>query len=682
MIPYVLGIYSAGAWDGMSGGMWGAAGIGFMTAWLSMGRLSPGMAWRLAPLRGVIVAGCLYIAGGLTLIGKRSAQSTSDHSITTGMVAKGWICTLEESPQRKKNSYRASASIEILTNDRKTYPGGKGLIYFSADSTPPRLRIGDRIITRLKPEPLNGPEYPGGFDAAAYFQRQGIGYRMFLRAGDWILLDSGHAPWLDVALENIRTMVIRILSTHIHEREALGLAEALLIGYRNDLDERISDAYSETGVVHVIAISGLHIGVIYSILSGLLNLLIRSRNMRWVATMFALTGIWGFGLLAGGGPSVMRSVCMFSIIGIGQQLTGREGQGLNTLAAVACLMLAVQPWWLWDLGFQLSFMAVAGLMICYQPILGILPIRNPVAQKVWEMTAVTLAAQILTTPLLLHTFGKFPVFFLITNMVAIPLSTLILLGELGLCMLAPLHHNMAEWCGTIVTSMIQWLNDYIFRMESIPFGTLEHIHVSMGEMMFIYLALGCIVGWRIIKSSGWLMAALISLTLTGTIHAWIKHNRMNQRVLVVMPLSRTRLLMLIEGTTTRWLVTAFGQQDLRQMRMTMRAAGHYFGIDRHIIDTIPASRQLKVSWNELDMLLLSSRGTVDSAELYTADIIVLSGNGPPKVDHIMARTNRPLWIADGTNRLWKILQWETAAERLPLRLISTRRSGAFVHRIR
>jgi competence protein ComEC len=455
-----------------------------------------------------------------------------------------------------------------------------------------------------------------------------------------------------------------------------------LIGYRNDLDERISDAYSETGVVHVIAISGLHIGVIYSILSGLLNLLIRSRNMRWMATMFALTGIWGFGLLAGGGPSVMRSVCMFSIIGIGQQLTGREGQGLNTLAAVACLMLAVQPWWLWDLGFQLSFTAVAGLMICYQPILGILPIRNPVAQKVWEMTAVTLAAQILTTPLLLHTFGKFPVFFLITNMVAIPLSTLILLGELGLCMLAPLHHNMAEWCGTIVTSMIQWLNDYIFRMESIPFGTLEHIHVSMGEMMFIYLALGCIVGWRIIKTSGWLMAALISLTLTGTIHAWIKHNRMNQRVLVVMPLSRTRLLMLIEGTTARWLVTAFGQQDLRQMRMTMRAAGHYFGIDRHIIDTIPASRQLKVSWNELDMLLLSSRGTVDSAELYTADIIVLSGNGPPKVDHIMARTNRPLWIADGTNRLWKILQWETAAERLPLRLISTRRSGAFVHRIR
>jgi competence protein ComEC len=681
MIPYVMGILVAGKWEGISVGVWGAAGVCFMVAWLTMGRLTPGLAWRLAPLRGVFIAGCIFIAGGLTLIGKRCGQIASDLTNSAEIIATGWICTLEESPQRKKNSYRATASIEIISNDRRTHPGGKGLIYFSADSTSPALCIGDRILTHLRPEPLNGPEFPGGFDAAAYFQRQGIRYRIFLKPGDWALVDSHHAPKLDVALEYIRTSVIRILSTHIQDREALGLAEALLIGYRNDLDERVSDAYSETGVVHVIAISGLHVGVIYSLLIGLLHLLIRRRNMRWMATLFALMGIWGFGMLAGGSPSVMRSVCMFSVIGIGKQLTGREGQGLNTLGAVACMMLAAQPWWLWDLGFQLSFTAVAGLMICYQPILGVLTIRNPMALKVWEMTAVTLSAQILTTPLLLHTFGRFPVFFLITNLVAIPLSTLILLGELGICILAPLHHDMARWCGGIVTSMIRGMNDYIFRMESIPFGTLEHIQVSGGEMMLIYLAITCILGWRVIKSPKWLMAAMVCLALTGTIHAWIKHTRMKQKVMVVMPLTRTRLLMMIEGTTARWLLTAFGLQDQRQIRMTMRAAGHHFGIDRHIIDTFPANRQFKLNWKGLNVMLLSRGGMVDSAAMNAADIILLSGNGPPKVEQIMTSAKAPIWIADGTNRLWKILQWETAAERLPLRLISTRRSGAFVHRI-
>jgi hypothetical protein len=160
--------------------------------------------------------------------------------------------------------------------------------------------------------------------------------------------------------------------------------------------------------------------------------------------------------------------------------------------------------------------------------------------------------------------------------------------------MAPLHHDMARWCGGIVTSMIRGMNEYIFRMESIPFGTLEHIHVSGGEMILIYLAIACIMGWRVIKSPKWLMAAMVCLALTGMIHAWIKHTRMKQKVMVVMPLTRTRMLMMIEGTTARWLLTAFGPQDDRQIRMTMRAAGHHFGIDRHIIDTIPANRHFGV----------------------------------------------------------------------------------------
>jgi hypothetical protein len=113
--------------------------------------------------------------------------------------------------------------------------------------------------------------------------------------------------------------------------------------------------------------------------------------------------------------------------------------------------------------------------------------------------------------------------------------------------------------------------------------------------------------------------------------------------------------------------------------MAMRATALHFGIERQYIDTIPASCQFKCTWNGLNLLLLSKNGTVSASDLITADFVILSGNGPPQVEKMIPLAPRAIWIADGTNRLWKILQWETAAERLPLRLISTRRSGAFTH---
>ena len=681
-IPYAAGIWCAGGWD-IGPVAWEWLGGTCLIGWLVAGRLPPGLAWQWEPARGLAVLMCILSAGGMTLCGKRHAQQSADKAQMSKDSSLAWICTMEESPQRKRNSFRGTATIEALNIDRHVIAAGHGLVYFPADSGVKPPQIGSRLIIRIRPDKLKGPEYPGGFDAAGYFGRQGIGYRIFLRSGDWIVMDSSKGSGIPAILELTRAHVLNTLSTHIRDKSSLGLAEALLIGYRNDLDERLSDAYAETGVIHVIAISGLHIGVIYGLLIGLLNLVLRGRRVRWIATGCALTGIWAFGLLAGGGPSVMRSVCMFSVIGIGREITGREGGGLNTLAAVGGLMLAAQPWWLWDLGFQLSFCAVTGLMIFYRPVLALLAIRNPLALKGWEMIAVTLAAQILTTPLLLHAFGRFPLLFLITNLVAIPLSTVILLGELALCLLAPLHAGLADGCGEAVTWLIQHLNAYIFRMESVPFGTLGDIHITTGEMTAIYLAIGCLSAWGMRRQPAWLMAGLLFLLISGTLHVRSTLIRKHQQAFVVMPFTQTRLLLLVEGQSCRWLLTPFGRQDTRQLRLAMRATAHHFGIRKQWVDTLPASGHYKLGWKGLVIHLTSGRcPPPDPADMSDADLAVLSGNGPLHAERLMAASPRTVWIADGTNRLWKILQWETAGERLPLRLISTRRSGAFIRRIR
>src|SRR5262245_60738277 len=164
-----------------------------------------------------------------------------------------------------------------------------------------------------------------------------------------------------------RTKVLNILRANIKGEKELGLAEALLIGYKNDLDKTLVQSYSNTGVVHVIAISGLHLGLIYWLLSWLCKPLQRGRNFKWLRLILILTGLWLFGLLAGAQPSVIRSAVMFTCIALGQSLT-RKSSTYNTLALSAFILLCINPYWLWDVGFQLLYAAVLSIVIFMQPI--------------------------------------------------------------------------------------------------------------------------------------------------------------------------------------------------------------------------------------------------------------------------------------------------------------------------
>lgn len=678
LIPYLIGIWWAGTHtEFLQDAV--ITGLIALLAWLLMGRIPPWKIWAWEPIRGLLVMICIFYAGALTLLAKRASLSATDIEPTSGDSVIAVICSLEETPVRKRNSWRAVATVVRLTLKKKRLPAGRALLYFPADSTSSLPKSGSRILVRQLPEPLRGPDFPGGFDAAEYFGRQGIGYRLFLRPGQWQETEPASINTISKAMEGTRSGILDLLRKYIPDPKASGLAEALLIGYRNDLDEKLSDAYTSTGVVHVIAISGLHIGVIYALLGGLLNLLLRTSHHGWLATIISLAGIWAFGLLAGGGPSVMRSVTMFSIIGIGRQLTGREGNGLNTLAVTAGMMLAAQPWWLWDLGFQLSFTAVAGLMLFNHPIKGWLTLTNPLAVKLWEMIAVTLAAQVLTTPLLLHIFGRFPVFFLITNLVAIPLSTIILLVEIGLCIAAPLHDGLAEMMGQLCEQLIHGLNAYILRMDSIPFGSIEQISLSTGQMLLAYGIIACFAAWGITRRSIHLMSMLSLLVVSGVLKIWENHQLEKQRILVVMPLTGTRLLMMADGRQCVWMMTPMGKHEQRTVAIAMRSVEHHFGIRKQRTDTIMNPGMVRIMWEGFNVLLLGpSSPKSPNNETLKTDLLLLSGStkADPKVWMNLSRN--AACVADGTNKLWKIQQWETDFEGLPLRLHSTRRSGAFV----
>ena len=192
-----------------------------------------------------------------------------------------------------------------------------------------------------------------------------------------------------------------------------------------------------SGASHVLALSGLHIGFLYMLLLLLLKWLPGNVwGVRLFRAIVIITALWGFAFITGLSPSVVRSVIMFSLLAL-SVLSGRTGISLNTLALTAFIMLAVHPFWLFDVGFQLSFSAVTAILLIYPRLFRLLPIGNGVLKKVWALMCVSLAAQIGTAPLVLLYFSRFSTHFLLTNLLVIPLVSVIMYSAVILLVVSP-----------------------------------------------------------------------------------------------------------------------------------------------------------------------------------------------------------------------------------------------------
>jgi competence protein ComEC len=637
--------------------------------------------WRYAAIRAIALHAVLFAAGCFIMAARDLADHRQQSLKEEGEEPMGYIMTLLQPTEKKPRSHRSITKTWRVMADGEMLPIQRCIVYFKKDDSLQVPKIGDRIFVFKDPSPLKSSDNPGGFNPSVFYGRQGIGGSVYLQKGDYLIISGKEKMLAARMIFKTRDSILGILRTHLRDPAAAGLAEALLIGYRNDLDADISDAYANTGVIHVIAISGLHIGMLYAIFMWLTGPLNRSGRTAWLQLLIVLPCIWFFSLMTGAGASVMRSTCMFTLLGIGKLLMGRRGHPLNTLSATAFLLLSYQPYWIADIGFQLSFSAVASIMIFYDRVKNFLIFYNPVAEKLWEMVAITLAAQILTTPVILLYFGQFPVFFLLTNLVAIPLSSLILLGEIILCAFSfsPL---IATNIGSVLELGSHWMNGYVFRMDAVPFSVIRDIHMTIPGIILLYGCILCATKWISGHAMHWTLG-LITCSALFSIESVIDTRKTEkQRILVVMHASDDRLIMLVNG---RGSVTYAGQNENTRSRITRQniaATERFYHIEHREKHSLPDSSAVSLKWQGLNLIILNGNDAAgESEKIIPADLIILSGNTTADIEHWHKTTACKVWVADGTNSMWKILKWKKEAERLHLQFHSTSMSGAYIQRI-
>jgi competence protein ComEC len=588
------------------------------------------------------------------------------------------VATLQEPLSEKANSFKAIAAVETIVENERLQPvSGNIIIYFKKDSSLTRLDYGTRILFRQTLQPIKNTGNPGAFNYEQYTYFQGIYRQVYLQPTDFSILPGPHRAWLKNILLNSRKKVLAIISRYIPGPKEAGLAQALLIGYKDDLDKTLVQSYSNTGVVHVIAISGMHLGLIYWLLSLLFAPLKKTAVTRWMPPLFIIAGLWLFALVTGGGPSILRAAVMFTCIVLGESLA-RKTFIYNSLAASAFILLCIHPYWLWDAGFQLSYAAVLSIVVFMKPIYHWLYFDNKLVDAVWKLVAITLAAQVLTTPFAIYHFHQFPVYFLFTNLVAVPLSSIVILLEIVLCAVSPVP-AVAVFTGQLLQQLIEWMNQFIEYMEAMPLAVWNGLQLNAWQVLLLYGSTAGVAGWMLHKNRVSLMTGLCCLLAFFSIRSWLFIHALQQQQLIVYNIPKHSAIDFIQQRQLFFTGDAAidGNDYLQQFYLQPSRTLHRVSTAGSLPTLVQAGHLYLFNGKKI-AVIDNTFTPVQGLKKINADLLILSGSVNLQLQQLTAIFNCRQVVLDASCQFYKVNKWKAEAAKLGLSCFSTVDNGAFV----
>lgn len=650
----------------------------FALALVLFARLPLAARFKLNALQGILLFG-IIVTVGMLLVWQKDIRHHHNWYGLRYQNDDALVLRIDELLLEKTKSFKATAAVEtILQSNQAIACKGKLLLYFKKDALPPNLHYGDKILLHKKLQPIKNSGNPGAFDYQRYAAFHGNFHQVFLQPQDWIKLDEKRINFFQQFLFVSNEKIRQILQKNIPANtDALGIAEALLIGYTNDLDKDLVQAYSNTGVVHIIAISGMHLGLIYVLLVWLFGRMPLIKKSKFLQVALILGCLWLFALLTGGAASVLRSAVMFTFIAIGKNFF-RQASIYNSLAASAFAMLCYNPYFLWDVGFQLSYLAVIGIIAFQQSIYNWWFIRNKWLNEIWKLVAISLAAQVLTFPICLYYFHQFPLLFLLTNLVAVPLSTLILYAEIALVALAWIPF-LGHWLGLLVGWLVWAMSAFIVAISRLSFALWDNIPATVLSTWLLYaIVIGC-CAWLLRKTRPVLHFTLACLFAFAFLQALYKWQIQQQQKLIVYNVAQHQAIDFIAGNHCQFLGDSvlldgslynfhlkpahilFQLQPPAQRFPSANASPFFYqwggkkiAVIERPLQMAPPARKIAV-----DMIVISRSPKLSMASL---DSVFSCGQ----------------YVFDASNPLWKIGQWQKDCSALHLRSYSIPDQGAFV----
>ncbi len=421
----------------------------------------------------------------ISLLGIYRFQSTSKiYEFEKPMKAE-FCATITCNPIEKENSYRIDLIVDSLYIKSETKALNIGTIaYFAKSEDAKKLLPGECIRFKSELKAPAPPLNPEGFDYKTFLYEQNIFATCYVSSENWEKLDYKHFT-LKIAASRVQNYVVEILKTQNYEKEELALISALTVGYKQLIDTDQRESYMISGATHVLAVSGLHVGIIYIFLLQVFKIFGNGKKRKFCRTILIVILLWCFAFITGLTPSVARATLMFSMVALGQ-ITGQQSNTFNTLFLSAFILLFINPKLISSLSFLLSYTALLGIL-AFQPLIAKFLIEKcRIPKFLGELTAVSIAAQIGTSPLSIHTFNAFPNYFIFTNIWIIPLVYIIVNGAVILILISLINIPSGfisiplEWALKLMNFGVDWISN-------LPYALSNYIYIDKVSVMLFYI---------------------------------------------------------------------------------------------------------------------------------------------------------------------------------------------------
>jgi len=594
-----------------------------------------------------------------------------------------WSGVIAEPPSPRTNSLRM-----LINTDRCIVAGeirnikGRTLVYAAIDSLAQTLAYGDRIMFSVGPKPILPPANPGEFNYAGYLANKNVYHQVFLRSGSFFRTGTGEGNFLMSMAFQMRDKFLNVLRNYGLSGREYAVAAALLIGYDDHLNPEQRKEFSGAGAMHILCVSGLHVGVVFIIADKLFFFLKRKRNGKYLKPILVILIIWLYALLTGLAPSVTRASLMFSLVTAGKALN-RRSHVLNTLAAAAFVQLIANPATLFETGFQLSYAAVTGI-VTLQPHFQVLYSDKPSFVKYFlDLIMVSLAAQIATGPVSVYYFHQFPNYFLLTNLLVIPLSGILIYTGVAFLFFSPFP-IIGKIAAVILTTEIKLLNEIVGFIEKLPGAVSRDLYLSNFSMTAIYALIVTLLLWFLYRRITWFRISCLLFVLIAADFSAVSVQRNKRKMLIVHQINRHTAISQTLGREYRLIADSSLIVNPAKLNLVLDGFRIRQGLSLVIPEGLSSRRNgdpgngFFCFRNKRLLVLTPELKIPPPGSRVRLDYVILSGNVNAGGKQLSELFPGAFFIIDGSASQWKAKRWSEDFIRLDKPFHSTRENGAWV----
>lgn len=593
-----------------------------------------------------------------------------------------------------KKSFKSIGEIKAVYNSEDSTwknTSGRILLYFQKDSAF-NLDYGQTFISRAKINPVQGAQNPNAFDYKKYLQLKGIHHQSYIRQNEWIIHDSVVKENLQLLAIKMRTILLEELEWLKFDKDSHALAAALLIGYDDYLDDDIRARFSGSGAMHILCVSGLHVGIIFMICNFLLGFLDKIKFGNFFRSILILLIIWLYALITGMAPSVMRASTMITFIILGTAFN-KKGNSYNSMAASALLLLILDPNLVYNIGFQLSYAAVFAILFIQPKLFKIYKFRNPLLSKIWALITVSIAAQLGTFPLSVYYFHQFPNYFILTNLWVIPLSFLVVCGGilvLSLNILGFSNNILAAIITKIFRFSLIGLDNGVELINNFPWAVSDNLFFHKSQLILIYCLILMACGLFLFKQRIWFFSlglTILMLSLNALFHkseqiethSWIVYKTTSSTAFDFISNQKSVLICdssFMHNASMHKFVCAENHIKQGIKTKTILQSNKLQEKDLKIpkfMDNIFLFDSVRILWIDKKPIYKTHEN------LLNIDYVLISNSIEVDLAHLKTGYNFKMIIFDSSNIWWKIKQMKNDAKNLGIEFWDVNENGAFVY---